>query len=188
MAEAAGTIRALDVIFYQSEKGRNQRGRKMQRNLLRTGGNCPYCRTKILFYYENEWLYGSPVRTCKKCGERYVDERYHEIAVEGVAPGTLSAKLDGIGMLVMSGIFLIAFLIHFYEVSNNSAYSLEPCVIMVIALLGILIFIIDSVRILTGAKAKKLAKLGRESEQRLQNWSYAKELEELGYVVPEKYL
>ena len=159
----------------------------MHRNMLRTGGNCPYCKAKIFFYYEEEWLYGSPIRTCKKCGKNYVDDRYHEIAVEGIGPNALSIRWNGIGMLILLGIFLIAFLIHFYEVSHKT-FSLEPCGIMVIALICILFFIIDSIRILTGAKAKKLEKLRRESVKRLRNWSYAKELEELGYMVPEEYL
>ncbi|MBD5464299.1 MAG: hypothetical protein HDR22_00440 [Lachnospiraceae bacterium] len=160
----------------------------MHRNMLRTEGNCPYCKAKIFFYYEEEWLYGSPIRTCKKCGKNYVDDRYHEIAVEGIAPNALSIRRNGIGLLVMLGIFLIAFLIHFYEISHKSGYSLEFCCLMVVALFGILFFIIDSIRILTGAKAKKLERLRVESVKRLRNWGYAKELEALGYPVPEEYL
>lgn len=160
----------------------------MQRNMLRAEGYCPYCGAKILFYYESEWRYGSPVRNCKKCGEKYVDERYHEIAVEGIRPNALSIRWNGTGLLIMLGIFLIAFLIHFYEVSHESTYSLEFCGLMVAALICILFFIIDSIRILTGAKAKKLERLREESVKRLRNWGYAKELEALGYPVPEEYL
>lgn len=160
----------------------------MYTNILRAEGNCPYCGAKILFYYEGEWRYGSPVRNCRKCGEKYVDERYHEIVVEGIEPSALSIKYNGIKMLIMSGIFLISFLIHYYEVSHGNTYNLSFCVLMVVALLGILIFLADSIRILVGAKAKKLERLRKESVKRLQIWSYAKELESLGYSVPEEYL
>ncbi len=160
----------------------------MYKNILRAEGNCPYCGAKILFYYDKEWRYGSPVRNCKKCGKKYVDERYHEIVVEGIEPGALSIKRNGIGMLIMLGIFLVSFLIHFYQVNQKSTYDLTFCAFMVIALLGILLFVIDSIRILTGTKVKKLERLREQSVKRLQNWSYAKELEALGYPVPEEYL
>ncbi len=159
----------------------------MQTNILRAEGNCPYCGAKILFYYDNEWRYGSPVRNCKKCGKKYVDERYHEIVVEGIEPGALSIKYNGVKILIMFGIFLVSFLVYYYQVSHGKN-GLSFCVLMAVALLGILIFLADSIRILAGAKGKKLEKLRKESVKRLQNWSYAKELESLGYPVPEEYL
>lgn len=164
----------------------------MQGKMLRTGGNCPYCKAKIFFYYEkereNEWKYGSPIRPCRKCGKNYVDGRYHEIAVEGIEPSALSIRWNGIRLLAMLGIFLIAFLIQAYEVRHKGTYSLKWCTIMGCALFGSLLFLIDSIRILTGAKAKKLERLREESVKRLRNWSYAKQLEDLGYPVPEEYL
>ena len=42
--------------------------------------------------------------------------------------------------------------------------------------------------ILTGIKRKKFEKLRQESEERLQDYNYAKTLVSLGYSVPEEYL
>lgn len=121
----------------------------MQTKMLYTHGTCPYCNAKIFPYSAEEWLYGSPIKTCKKCSKNYIDNRYHEIAVEGAAPNTLSVKRNVIGIIVM---------------------------------------LIDLIRIITGTKAKKLEKLRIESVKRLQDKNYAQELFLIGYCVPEEYL
>lgn len=159
----------------------------MQTKMLHTHGTCPYCGTKIFPYAAEEWLYGSPIRTCKKCSKNYVDNRYHEIAVEGIAPNTLSAKRNIIGIFIFLGIFLIAFLIHYYEMHFQNYYHPLYYGIMGIAAVGIIIMIVDLIRIISGAKAKKLEKLRGESVKRLQDKNYAQELFSIGYCIPEEY-
>lgn len=161
----------------------------MKTRMLNTHGTCPYCGATIsLSYVEKEWKYGSPIRTCKKCKKNYIDGRYHEIAVEGIAPNTLSIKSNLLRSFFLLGCFLIAFLIHFYEIHYQNCYHPAYCYLMIIMVIGIIFLIIDSIRIKTGAKTKKLEKLRLESVKRLMDNNYAHELESIGYCVPDEYL
>ena len=54
--------------------------------IRQTHGTCPYCNAVIKNYSLRAWFYGSPISTCKKCGNLYIDRRYHEMAVDDAAP------------------------------------------------------------------------------------------------------
>ena len=54
--------------------------------------NCPKCGKKNREAC-NAWVYGSPIRNCKACNQEYFDNRWREIAIEGVEPATKSLKL-----------------------------------------------------------------------------------------------
>lgn len=89
---------------------------------------------------------------------------------------------------ILTGILFICFLIHMYEIFYQDYYHMGYPWLMVIAIMGIVIQIVDLVRIVTGMKAKKLEQLRGESENRLLDKNYARELSINGYCVPEKYL
>ena len=60
--------------------------------IRQTHGTCPYCNAVIKNYSLRAWFYGSPISTCKKCGNLYIDRRYHEMAVDGAAPDEFDVK------------------------------------------------------------------------------------------------
>lgn len=151
-------------------------------------GTCPHCGAKIPSYAANKWLYGSPIRTCKKCGSRYIDSRYHEIVLEGIRAYDLSLKpslsfaLKGLMVSAVSaGIF------YFERNYQNYYHVLFPCLIPagVIMILG---GIADAIRTKMGWKVKKMEKLRKESIERLSDKNYAHELVAWGFYVPEEYL
>lgn len=155
-----------------------------------TKGMCPHCGTELFAYNECEWKYGSPIRTCKICKNDYIDKRYHEIVIEGIAPDAMSVKRDGICMLI--GLFLVMiFLIHSFIdklTPETHSFSYIWLCFGIIGLFVIIFMIIDIVRIKTGLKDKQLGKLRAESVKRLQNCTYARKLSDAGYPVPEEYL
>lgn len=44
--------------------------------IRQTHGTCPYCNAVIKNYSLRAWFYGSPISTCKKCGNLYNVEDY----------------------------------------------------------------------------------------------------------------
>lgn len=153
-----------------------------------TNGICPYCRKQIFNYNASEWKYGSPIRTCKKCKNRYIDMRYHEIAVEGIEPGALSLKKQKVGMLLGLCLALFCFGYTFITLHFWGYYYRSMIVCGSLAVVIIISLIVEYFRIKTGAKERRLMNLKAESVGRLQNKQYAKELELIGYDVPKEYL
>lgn len=156
--------------------------------MLKTDGSCPHCGRKLMNYVEREWKYGSPIRVCKKCGKRYIDGRYHEIVIEGIAPDAMSVKNDLVFMAVLFIIAAIAVGVNFTSVRLTGMYSRRMAFLPVICLMGLVFMLIDIIRIKTGAKERRFKVLREESHQRLKNKTYAYELSEAGYNVPQEYL
>lgn len=152
--------------------------------MQRTNGTCPYCGAGIFNYDEREWNYGSPIRICNKCGEKYIDERFHEIAIEGIAPDALSVRKSVVAML--TGLFCVLASIVFTYMTGY--YSLKSVFIGIIGLIMVICMLIDIILIKSGAKEKRFARLREESVQRLRDRNYANELAEAGYNVPGEYL
>ncbi len=156
--------------------------------MMETKGECPYCGKKLENYMEEEWKYGSPIKVCKKCGEKYLDKRYHEIEIEGIAPDALSVRRGVIGIIAGLIFIAISSAINFATITLDKGYSLEILAVGVMGLILLVFMIIDIIRIKTGLKARRFAALRVESAQRLKNKSYAYTLLSLGYKVPQKYL
>lgn len=152
------------------------------------GTVCPNCGKRLSDSNQNKYLYGSPIRFCKKCKGAYVDKCYHEIAVDGFPPSEMSAKtglksaLVGLIMTVTcAGIFIT-------EITYSNRYHTIFPVLAIAGIGMIVVGIIDSIRVKTGSKAKSLEKHRQESIQRLRDPNYAMQLKELGYNVPEEFL
>lgn len=149
---------------------------------------CSKCGAPIMVLAADEYRYGCPIRACAQCRQRYLDRGWHEIAVEGYRESDVSAKSNakqmlGLGLatggLVAANIF--------------SIMVLHLIVYMLIALaigagVGFLVALKDTLVCATGMKKADLEQLKAESERRLCNPEYAKQLAELGYPVPERYL
>ena len=156
--------------------------------MLQTNGTCPYCGENVKDYKENSWEYGSPIRKCEKCGNKYINKCYHEIAVEGIEPDAMNAKQSVIFMLMGVATMIVSALATFETVHFWGFYYVKVVCIGFIGLIVAVGMIIDILRIKTGAKAHKFDSLCAESVQRLQNAEYARELASIGYDVPEQYL
>lgn len=153
-----------------------------------TNGSCPNCGKKLSNYNPNSYLYGSPIRYCKKCKGAYVDRNYHEIAVDGfpkeemkASAGLKTALIGLIVSVVAAGIFLC-------EIMFSEYYHTIFPILAVVGIVMIVMGIVDSIRVKSGAKAGSMEKLRQESIGRLQNPQYAMQLAELGYNVPQQYL
>lgn len=131
--------------------------------------------------------FGSPVRTCKKCKGKYLDGRYHEIAIDGIG-ASMSVKRSGKTALIGFGIFLVTFLFNLVMVILDGKYNPEMVLLQAFALIIIFSALVDAIMIKTGIKGKQLEKKRIESDKRLKDIRYARMLAEFGYDVPEEYL
>ena len=156
--------------------------------MTETTGSCPYCGAAINGFDSRAWLYGSPVRTCGRCGNKYIDRRYHEIAIDGVAPDAFS--VDKSRKMLLFSLVCIAVSIVFCSIT----YFLNGTVTrggIAIGILGAVIavcMLVDIIRTKSGAKERRFEALRKESEERLSDREYAVLLSENGYKVPEKYI
>lgn len=156
--------------------------------LLPTNGSCPYCGKKFNDYNAASQDYGSPIRECRYCKKKYLDRRYHEIAIEGYSDKSLNIKNSIKVILIGFIMFVIAGGLSAYTIYFRGYYMMKG---VASAFLGIIIMIfgiVDAVRIKTGLKVKSLENKKEESENRLSNKEYTQLLSELGYPVPDKYL
>ena len=143
-----------------------------------TKGTCPNCKQKISFYKEGKILYGNPIRTCPKCTEKYIDLRYHELAVEennekfSVKEQAKKTGKAFVGSLLL---FVFNFIMYVWDGSYFSFF-------WIVGFFGIGAFLLDFLNLIRKIVAKK------SSVQRLKDRYYAKELESVGYEVPKEYL
>lgn len=158
--------------------------------MQQTFGKCPYCGKSISFlkYSQGEWKYGSPIRVCKKCGQKYIDKRYHEVAVDGINPDSFNMKKLGTCFAIGVVALLMSALFNAYTILLKDYFYLKVVGVGLIGIVMIVYSIIDFIRIKTGAKERQLAKRAEDSVNRLKDRAYAHELVSLGYNVPEKYL
>ncbi|MCM1298598.1 MAG: zf-TFIIB domain-containing protein [Firmicutes bacterium] len=153
-----------------------------------TNGKCPNCGKKISDYNPNSYLYGSPIKYCKKCKGAYVDTTYHEIAVDGFPKEEmktstgLKSALFGLAVFVICGGIFVA------EIMFTDGYYRVFPVMAVVGFIAMIAGIVDAIRVKSGAKAGSMEKLRQESIQRLNDVQYAMQLRELGYNVPPQYL
>lgn len=152
---------------------------------------CKKCGKKLLTYSQGSFRrYKSPIKTCKKCGTRYVDPRCHEIAIEGIPKDTFSI-LSYVIMLIIG--LLIGYRgIHLFGMRQlgmpQNTQWLLPVVFMIGGIIMAFGGIVEIIAIKTGIKARKFEKLKRESELRLRDKNYAYMMQNLGYQVPEEFL
>ena len=150
-------------------------------------GKCPHCGADIEGTYKNIYIYGSPIRICKKCKKQYLNRHYHEIAIDGIRPDDLSTKGNGkmILLSLVASIALIALNIATYSMGRIFKALALAAFIAVVLFFGL---IIETLKVKSGKKAKEFEKKRQESCRRLQNREYALLLSQLGYQVPAEYL
>ncbi len=150
--------------------------------------SCPKCGKIDGEYNANEYRYGSPIRICKKCGNKFVNSFYHEIAVDGAAPGAFDVMQKVKAMLITLVLFLVCLIIHTAEILYRDRYHIMFPIMAVICLIFFLFCIGDIISIKSGLKKKRTDKKYAESVERLRDPAYARELADLGYNVPREFL
>ena len=149
---------------------------------------CPYCGKIVATRAANQYRYGSPLKNCRFCKENYLDPFFHELAAEPPAPNVFDIKQKLFGMALFAGIFVFCFAFYWFEVTYMNIYHVMFPALMVGTALGEIGFVIEIILIKTGFKERRTERLRKESEERLKNPVYARELARLGYPVPREYL
>lgn len=133
------------------------------------------------------YFYGSPIRSCPKCGRQYLDKNYHEIEIDGIQKTDISNK-GAAGLLIGSLAAAVIFGVLFIFFLSRGRLHFGTLIATVISLLIFIFGLVDAIKIKSGSKQKELEKEHQQSILRLQNKEYAHTLKKLGYQVPEKYL
>ena len=151
---------------------------------------CGSCGKKLLSYEARERKYGPLIKTCKKCGAKYLDPRYHELAVDGIPEDVFGIPqylvMVVIGILISwRGTYL--FSVHQLGTPDEVQWLL-PTLFLVFGIVLIIGGIVEIIRVKTGMMRKKYEKLYEESNQRMRyDREYVMELRRLGYPVPEQF-
>ena len=145
--------------------------------------HCPKCNKKLFKYYSRERKFGPMIYNCKHCGGRYVDPRYHELAIDGIPgdvfniPQFIVTFIIG-ALLLWRGIYLFG--VEFLNMPDFMQKFL-PVVITVVGIGMMIASVVEIILIKTGIKKKKYIRLYNESLERLKKDSYIDELYMLGY-------
>ena len=108
--------------------------------------------------------------------------------IEGLPSAEMSPKRDIVGIAVGVVTILLSIGVVQFTIATMGSYSMKMYFLRYIGALFIVVFVSDLILLKTGIKAKNMEKKRQESVKRLENKEYAKEMSELGYQVPEKYL
>lgn len=150
-------------------------------------GYCPNCGAKFGDNRTDVYRYGSPIRTCAKCKGQYLNKCYHEAAIDGFsdADTSLDSSKKNIRNALMMILIMAAVNVLFYVMERHTWIYL-----LFLALGGVylLVSLKDYIQIKNGNRETVLQKAMEESVQRLKDPDYARQLQELGYDVPEEYL
>lgn len=147
---------------------------------------CPRCG-KMNRESCNAHMYGSPVRVCKNCGEKYIDERYHEPAIDGFDAKSRNPSLYAKGAGLFGAGLVLTLGLVIFSIKTRGSYSIRLAGTSVICFIGLIMCIVMLIRIKSGISEKENMKYLRESEERLSDKNYVRELMDMGIDVPEKY-
>ncbi|MBR1724584.1 MAG: hypothetical protein IJ723_06160 [Ruminococcus sp.] len=148
--------------------------------------NCPHCG-KMNRESCNSYMYGSPIRVCKHCGQKYLDRRYTEPAIQGFDTRTTNSALYKKMAPVFAGLMVLAILWNRYTVTHLGYYTTYQILFIFLGAVGTIGCIVQYIRITTGLAAKSNELYLAESEERLKDPQYVADLIANGYNVPEKY-
>ena len=150
---------------------------------------CPHCNHDLGFAM-NAHLYGSPLRQCEKCKKTYVDNRYHEIAIEGIRQEDINPsdadkknhKQSGLFALLLGVGLIVVFLLVL-----GTGFAIIP-----LPIFGVL-SIIGGISAMTGDNKRSLEKTRKaleierqQSMLRMQDPHYVAQLRAMGYQFPQQ--
>lgn len=159
--------------------------------------SCPNCKKAVYSSTGRSYFYGSPIRTCPYCNHRFTHFQFHEIAIEGIRKSDKARITFGETIqLIIATAFLALPIYFFYNIFmvGSKPDSIDGIGFALLLILGTclpsVILGMSPIAGLVGYK-KRIEKLRQEtiqSEKRLSNPEYARQLVKLGYSVPVKYL
>ena len=149
---------------------------------------CPSCGYDLGIAVPDGSKYGSIIQACPKCGKRYVDKAYREIAVDGFLDSDKKSEPDTYLAWVCLGIGVAAFCLMFLLIKTTGSLHYIFPTVGVLAFYGSHFEFKRNRKIASGERKEELEELERESRQRLLNPAYASTLARLGYAVPDEYL
>ena len=148
--------------------------------------NCPHCG-KMNRESCNAHMYGSPIRVCKSCGKKYVDSRYTEPALTGFDRKSTDPSLYAKGAGIFAAGFVITLGWVIIDIKTKGSYPIKVAGASFICLMGLVLCLVCFVRIKSGISEKENQKYLEESEKRLSDKEYVRELIDNGIDVPERY-
>lgn len=147
-------------------------------------GTCPHCGAKTKEDC-NTWVYGSPIRRCRKCGQEYLDKRWREVAIDGFDPRSQDASFYMKGALLLAAFTALCAGWMVLQINMKGYYTTRNLACVILGSLGTVLCIFLAIRIKFGFEDKNNAKFMEESKQRLKNPEYVQKLREYGYQIPE---
>lgn len=148
---------------------------------------CPHCG-KMNREHCNAWMYGSPLRTCKKCGKKYIDRRYREPALQGFDRRTTDPKLYKTACIICAALFILAICWYRFTTRNLGYYTNYQIGLLIMCPIAIVGCVVQYLRITGGSMDRANQKYLSESEERLKDKQYVADLIANGYKVPDKYI
>lgn len=152
-----------------------------------TSTSCPHCGKVVTLWDSKKTIFfGSPIRICPKCSQRFIDKRYQEPAlsrdyklpVRGLSTSNIVILII-LALLFVLGVFL------FVVVDSSLGIGW-------MSLSGFCFIAMIFSVIWDNAHFDKLLRKAQEelhaSQLRIESFEYACLLKQLGYSVPEKYL
>lgn len=148
---------------------------------------CPHCG-KMNREMCNAYMYGSPIRICRKCGQKYLNRRYREPAVQGFDKRTTDPNLYKKSGIICAALLVLAVVWYRFTTRNLGYYTNYQVGFLVMLPIATVGSIIQYIRIVSGSMDKANQKFLAESEERMKDKEYVADLLANGYKVPEKYL
>lgn len=150
-------------------------------------GKCPHCGNRQRDNRTDAFYYGSPVRTCRKCGGQYVDRCYHEVAVEGFRDADVSVEENkkNVRNAALLLVCAAALNVLFYFLERHSWIYL---LFVVFGVVYLAVSVMSFCKVKKGARQQELEEARQASIERLSDPEYARCLKDLDYDVPEQYL
>ncbi len=152
--------------------------------------NCPNCGAECSKNYgdKDAHIYGSPLRTCPKCGATYIDKRFHEIALEGavyddIDPYQKKNKKESLTMMLFGAALTVGTLL---LSATGRIYPIAFAIGCFSLVIGLVSLIRTGKRSVKNKRAELEEELKRSS-LRLQNPQYLDALRLAGYDIPPDF-
>ncbi len=152
---------------------------------------CPCCGAPDKEVH-NFYKYGSLIRVCKNCGEKYLDRSFREPAIQGVHPRAKNNFKNNFICIIGAVIFAVVFAaqaLWFYKTKTPFGYDTQNQIgVLIISAGAVIGCILQLIYNKLGYMDKYNQRFIAESERRLQDPEYVKELLAFGIYVPQKYI
>ncbi len=150
---------------------------------------CPSCGKKLFSYESRIRKYGSLIKECRKCGSKYIDPRYYELALNGI-PDDEYKVFPYVFMIVIGGLVIWRALRLFGMRQLGVPDVLQmllPSVLLIMGLVFVIWAIGGIIMLKTGLHKKKIERLLAESQERLKDSGYISRLRSLGLKIDDEY-